>query len=228
MAKNEARRQKQLAKKKAKRQEKRTTIARETSKDPTLRFANAAEWPVIEALVAESINSEGIGQVCVARGMPGGGVACGIYLVDMMCLGVKGAFYRITSEFDYRDLVMNMSRSSRMDKVAPEYAVKLVLSSVIYARSFGFPPHADFRSARLLLAGIDPQACATEFEFGENGKPLYIRGPNESLARAHAIAHQVANAGGHFVIPQKADMMLGDDDFSDDDFESEGLLPDSR
>ena len=55
MGSNEARRQKQLAKKKAKRNDKRAQIARETSKDPTIRLAGASDWPIMEAYVAASI-----------------------------------------------------------------------------------------------------------------------------------------------------------------------------
>ena len=51
MSKNEARRQKQLAKKKSKRDDKRTQIARQTSDNPLIRLASAESWPIVASLV---------------------------------------------------------------------------------------------------------------------------------------------------------------------------------
>src|SRR5437899_410778 len=72
MANSEARRQKQLAKKKAKRQEKRDYLARRNSDDPTIQLANATHWPVVDALVPEDLWHRGMGQVVIARRHPDG------------------------------------------------------------------------------------------------------------------------------------------------------------
>ena len=58
----------------------------------------------------------------------------------------------------------------------------------------GFPPRLR------LLAGIDPAGCPHEFEYGRDGKPFYMRGPNESLAVARIIAERVTEAGGHYIV----------------------------
>lgn len=69
-----------------------------------------------------------------------------------------------------------------------------------YAQSLGFRPHRDFQDAQLILAGIDPSQCGEEFQFGQNGRPLYIRGPSESPERARLIAHRVDELGGKYVV----------------------------
>jgi hypothetical protein len=76
----------------------------------------------------------------------------------------------------------------------------LVFGAVDYAQSFGLSPHSDFRHARRLLDGIDPTLCADRFEFGQDGKPLYIRGPYESPEKANLIAARINDAGGSVLI----------------------------
>src|SRR5947207_2095573 len=54
---------------------------------------------------------------------------------------------------------------------------------------------------RLWRAGIDPCLCIETFIFGKDGKPLYVRGPNESISHAQSIGRRVAASGGDFFIP---------------------------
>ncbi|MBI1832647.1 MAG: hypothetical protein HYR84_14500, partial [Planctomycetes bacterium] len=60
MSKNEARRQKQLAKKKAKRDAKRVQVARQHSDNPLIRLADAPTWPILAAWAPEDL-SDGMG-----------------------------------------------------------------------------------------------------------------------------------------------------------------------
>ena len=227
MGNREARNQKRLAKHKAKRAEKRTLLARQASTDPAVRLARAADWPIVAALVPERWES-GIGQLVLVRRAPGGLLACGVYLVDLYCLGVKNAFWKLVTKPQLDDLVSRIESHGALQEVSPEHFAKLVLDSAAYARSLGFSPHPDFRAAKMLLDGIDPTQCLTEFEFGKDGKPFYIRGPNETFARAKVIAAKIQAMGGHtlFIMDETSphDMselsgarMMGADSIDDDD-----------
>src|SRR5262249_41868039 len=177
MSKNEARRQKQLAKKKAKRDEKRTQMARQSSDNPLIRLAEAESWPIVDALVPETLWSRGIGQLILTRRLPDGRLALGNFLVDVFCLGVKNAYWKIISEWDFDSLKRKLAERGPLHAATPEQFAKLVLGAVDYAQAIGFPPHPDFRHAKLLLAGIDPSKCTDTFTFGKDGKPFYINGP---------------------------------------------------
>jgi hypothetical protein len=98
---------------------------------------------------------------------------------------------------EYARMLQKLSHIARMDPVAPDYFAKLVQDAVEYARGIGFFPHPDFGPAGTLLAGIDTSACTERFEFGKDGKPFYVQGPNDSNAKAAAIAARVRAAGGH-------------------------------
>jgi hypothetical protein len=222
--KHGARQQKKIAKQKAKRQAKRTLLARRTSNDPTIRLQRVQNWPVLEAHVSAELWDERIGYAVLARQEPEGGVVFASYLVDILCLGVKDTFWRAGTLGDYREMVEEMDRIQSMRPISPPCLAQLVVGAVEFAESFGFPPHPDYRHSSHLLDGIDPSACRETYEFGdENGRPLYMQGPNETTAQAMAIAQRVQEVGGHFTlaIPGDDEDDLAAPELDSDDEEGE-------
>jgi hypothetical protein len=195
-----ARQQKKIAKLKAKRAQKRSSLFRRTSKDPTIRLREVAKWPVVQALVASDLWKDGIGSLAIARQESEDGLVFAVFLVDVYCLGVKDAFWRAGTPGEFNELLERMEKNQAMRPITPGCLVKIVQGAVAYAQSFGFAPHPDYRHAAKLLEGIDPAACQQKFTFGRDGKPLYIQGPNESRAQAEAIMQRIAAAGGHYVV----------------------------
>jgi len=57
-------------------------------------------------------------------------------------------------------------------------------------------PHADYRIARLIFGDIEPNACPVRFTFGQNGKPFYIDGPNDTPAIKRRILNQLERRCG--------------------------------
>lgn len=228
MSQHGRRAQKKLAKQKAKRAERRAHGGRPADAWMAAVLSSAGAWPVVEALVPAGLWDKGIGNLVIARRTPDGRFAVASYLVDAFCLGVKDAFCDVMTPIRYQAMLAEINRSDRLAPVPPERFAKLVLEAVEYARRIGFYPHPDFNAARLLLAGIDPTACTEVFEFGRDGKPLYIQGPNDSHVRAAAIAARVRAAGGHFVVVAgnpSAFRSAGADEFepeSDEDEDSIG------
>jgi hypothetical protein len=124
----------------------------------------------------------------------------GVYLVDVFCLGVKDALWKDLSEAEYRTLLGKLTVNGGPQRpIAPERFAKLVYCAADYAQSLGIAPHPDFHTTRHLMDGIDPSLCADEFEFGQNGRPLYIEGPNDSPAIARMLAGRVNPGGGDFL-----------------------------
>lgn len=200
MGKSEARRQKQLARHKAKRTEKRENAARGSVSAADLHIDSCADWPVTDALVTSRIWENGVGELNIGRLSPRGVVCLGCFLVDTQCLGVKNAFATVMSLTRYREVVAQRKATMSLVPCSPEYLSKLVHCAADYAQSLGFPPHPDFADARRVLDGIDPSRCGDQFAFGRNGKPFYIRGPGESPHEADRIARRVAQLGGKSLV----------------------------
>jgi hypothetical protein len=215
-----AREQKKAAKQKAKRNARRKQLARASSPDPTVRLKHAEDWPIVACLVPEELWVSGLGQMILARRLPDGQVAVAAFLVDEFCLGIKNAFWQVGTAGQLNEAIERIEEHGPLWKASPEYFSKLVHCAADYAQELGFAPHRDFRHARLLLAGIDPSRCREEFEFGQNGRPLYIQGPGESPDKVRSIIARVQAAGGHFI----ARAMVGsdptfefEDEYEDDD-----------
>ncbi len=224
MAKNHgARQQKRTAKQKAKRAAKRSAAFRQSTKDPTIRLQQASKWPVVQALVAAEIWKRGIGYLAIAREESPGRLVFGVFLVDVHCLGVKDAFWRDGTLEEFDEVIRRMGKQLTMSAISPACLAKIVNGAVEYAQSFGFPPHDDFHHAAMLLDGIDTSTCTREFTYGRDGKPFYVRGPNESYARAEAISQCIQRAGGHYLVGVHADELdeLSDVDDEFDAFDSE-------
>jgi hypothetical protein len=222
-----AREQKRLAKQKAKREIKRRQLARSNSPDPTVRLKAADRWPIVASLVPENLWDLGLGNLLIARRTPDGQLACANFLVDVFCLGVKDATWLIVGPGQFNEIRGRLNERGRFKEVTPEHFAKLVYCAADFGQSLGFPPHRDFRHAQKLLAGIDPSQCPDDFEFGQEGRPVYIRGPFESMDDARIIAARVRAIGGDYVVPLRPseagfELMAGVEDMDHDAADEDG------
>ena len=64
-----------------------------------------------------------------------------------------------------------------------------------YAGKAGFKPHPDYLKAKKLLNGI-PIDENQKFDFGRDGKPLYIQGPHETQADVRRIMKTLEQNNG--------------------------------
>ena len=227
MAIDPKKRQKKLAKQKAKRKEKALSHRRsQQGKTPLfvpLEFELGSNAPILECLMTEEIFNAGIGQVIVSRATGSGMVAAGIFLVDIYCLGVKNAFPMLQPRTVYENTMAQMDLNSPLVQIEPACAKKLIKEAIDYARDLGFEPHEDYRVARKVLQDIDTALCQEQFTFGKDGKPFFMSGPNDSPQRSRQIVETLERrcgvGGYHYLVGLGPDMQLmGNDDDSDEDY----------
>ena len=225
MATKDQRRQKKLERKKAKRKVVHKELARQKQGGMAAEFARIASAPIVDCLVADSLWEQGMGMVLLSRELRNGQVAFANFLVDAYCLGVKDVHAEIRSKPSYRDDIRGwlLERGS-YQAVSPSHLRKLVESAVEYALDLGFSPHKDYRIGKELFGNIDASACDTEFEFGRDGKPCFIAGPNDTPERSLRIVNILNERGGpdnfHYMVgisPSHSLMMAGDSDVIDAD-----------
>ena len=140
----------------------------------------AAAAPLRACLVQDSVFQSGVGMVFLARKIGAGDLALGGFLVDAYCLGVKDAMFQELDEGEMEELLDGAAATSPLAPVDPPYARKLLRDDAAYARSLGLPPHPDYASVELLFGDVAADACDVEFEFGHEGRSLYVPGPTES------------------------------------------------
>ena len=189
MATNPGKRQKQLARKKSKRKAKRVVIAH-TGGSATLVQA-AARAPVERCLVPQELFEVGIGSIFLSRRLGDGTLVTVAFLVDTYCLGVKDAF---VMDVPMQDLDQRLATQPQTYVDIPiACARKLVHGAVAFARDLGLPPHSDYAKFEKLFGDADPMACEQVFEYGRDGRPQYIPGPNDSPQLMQRVARVLGN-----------------------------------
>ena len=197
MAKDPRKRQKQQERRAAKRQAKHRQLARVKSAGLPERLSTAVQYPVLHSWVTNDLWTGGLGWVCLSRQLPNGQVAYAVFLVDRYCLGVKNAMAGIVGRFTYdNQIVRKMRREASAKELTPAAARKLVEGAVAYAHALGLPPHPDYQTARLLFGDIDPAESTDEFEFGKDGKPFFVAGPNDTPDRCRRILRALEQSHG--------------------------------
>jgi len=198
MAISEKQRQKKLAKKNRKR--KLTKSLLNIADQQKLSSSSYAGFPIHECFVPNTLFEIGIGYVIVTRKTPTGLIAISAFVVDVYCLGVKNALFKVSNEFEYENTIkpqlMGSNEETEFENIHQNCARKLVEGAVLYAEELGFPPHRDYKQAQKLFGDIDVNSCPVKYTYGKDGKPLYIRGPNESTSQAKQIVDKLSRKCG--------------------------------
>lgn len=174
------------------------------------QIAAFATAPIHECIVPGNLFEVGIGNIIVSRQRPNGQLGVAFFLVDVFCLGVKNAFFQVMFEAEY-NYKLQSQQEHRPQRVEPAYARKLVEDAVGYAKSLGLSPHADYRTAQQIFGDINAEDCSTSFEFGQDGKPFYVSGPNDTQAKSKRIVDTLAKSCG----PDGFHYMVALDPFGD-------------
>jgi len=178
----------------------------------------ARTLPIFECVINDDWQTSGLCNIIVARQHKTGNVTIGIYLIDMYCLGVKGAQFDFNLYLDeYEDI------KSRFSGDVCDYVLahNIIFGAIAYAEDYGFKPHKDFETARFILDEDDEDVPLMELEFGLNGKPHYVSGPyDDSVKINNILAILERTAGeGNFTFTNLGSMF---DDMDDEDFDDDG------
>jgi hypothetical protein len=218
MALDARRKQKKAEKRRSKEKAKRKELARRRSDDMGQRLARVAAAPILHCCVTQSLWDEGIGQVLVSRELDSGMVAFSVFLIDRYCLGVKNVYCGFMARGEYFErLYEQIAASDDLVRLMPAAARKLVEEAAAYAAGLGLSAHGDYARARHIFGAADPAASDRDFEFGKDGKPLFISGPHDSPGRCQSIIgilSERVGLGNFDYVVQVSDLSLigpGDD-----------------
>ena len=161
----------------------------------------ARELPFHESFINHNWEFKGLASIFLSKKMPGGNYIVGVYLVDIFCLGIKNTFYNFNlSQFDYQEFYEKFNEKEGLITLDLETIHNIIYGAVDYAEDLGFKPQADFKLTEYILnpdlisGGID------EIEFGRDGKPFFIVGPDDNINRIIATLNRAVGEGNYDVL----------------------------
>ncbi|NIA06579.1 MAG: hypothetical protein GWP14_02910 [Actinobacteria bacterium] len=198
MAGNESRRQQRLMKKRRKDKLRRNARAHthlSGTASERKHILEARSYPIRECLIGPGWRERGLAHILLSRTQPDGRIVAGAYLVDTFCLGLKNTFARANlSEWTYEaELRDPIYEKQGLEPCAIDLAHTIIYGAIDYARQFGFYPQRDFELYRYVLEERDSLVLRDDVEFGKDGKPLYISGPDDNVRK---ITRQLENVAG--------------------------------
>ena len=144
-----------------------------------VRVQRAADLPIQACFLTEALFDGGMGTLVLARGLTPDRVALSSYLLDTFCLGIKDVTFETVGGEYFQFYMDATDRVSPLIEVDPAYARKLLRDLAAWSRSLGFAPHRDFATVERIFGDVNADASDAVFQFGRDGKPLYIPGPND-------------------------------------------------
>lgn len=188
MAINQKRRQKKLMKKRQKdktRKKKQAASAPFTLLSAKKKILAARNLPVYECLVDPSWKERGMAQIIISRQQPDGDLVFGVYLVDIFCLGLKNTFCNADfSMWKYKTELRERFYGNEGPVDCPlSLAHNIIYGAIEFAAQFGFKPNKDFKLSQYVLEDKNSVEPCDDVEFGKDGQPFYITGPEDNVDR---------------------------------------------
>ncbi len=146
------------------------------------RVRNARNYPVHECLINQSWQNKGLVTILLSRKQPDYNIVFGVYLVDIFCLGLKNTYCNAdfsSSEYE-RNVKGKIAQQEFLVDCPISLAHQIIYGAIDYASKLGFKPQKDFKLSRYLLERRDRFGEHTSIEFGKDGKPFYMAGPDDN------------------------------------------------
>ncbi|MDP2753542.1 MAG: hypothetical protein Q8P40_04045 [Nitrospirota bacterium] len=163
----------------------------------------AKQFPIYECLINEDWQDKGLAHILLSRKQLNNELIIGVFLVDIYCLGLKNTFCNANISLEeYERLKFRISQESSLVTCDPILANRIIYGAIEYARKLGFEPQKDFRLSQFTLDESSDANLSYDVEFGKDGKPLYIAGPNDNVD--HVIKQLSKNVGDgnfHYLLP---------------------------
>jgi hypothetical protein len=144
------------------------------------RALRAAGAPIQHCFLAEAVFDIGIGTLVLARGATPHHVVLSSFLIDVFCLGIKDVMFEAVESEVFEQYMDATDAGSPMVAIDPSYARKLLRDLAAWSLSIGFEPHRDFAAVERVFGDVSANANDAVFQFGRDGKPVYIPGPNDT------------------------------------------------
>lgn len=186
MAIDQKRRQRKLMKKRRKdkaRKKRQGASVPYTLLSVRRKILTSRELPICECLINPSWKEDGFATILLSRRQYDGSIVYGVYLVDILCLGLKNTFCDAdTPQAMYeRKIRSSINPKEELVECSIGLAHHIIYGAIEFAAQFGFAPQEDFELSQYVLEDINSIEPCEDIEFGKDGKPFYVSGPYDDV-----------------------------------------------
>ncbi len=176
----------------------------------------ARKLPIYKCFVNSDWSISKMANVFVLRKHVNGNITAGIYLVDLLCLGIKDTFFVFNEN---ENIFLERYESMGVELLEIDYttAHNIIFAGHDFAMEYEIPPHKDFALTKMILEEDNDDIPLIDIEVGApDGKPhLMVYQAGEFI---QALAKLKKNAGeGNYYYTVRENDFDEDDDEEDDD-----------
>ena len=188
MAKSDRSRQQRLMKKRRKdklRHKERAGLYVSGAELERKRILEARGYPIHECVIGGGWREQDLCQILLSRVQADGLLVAGVYLVDLLCLGLKNTFAcaNLTQSAYDSKLRGPIQETQGLEPCDLDLAHTIIYGAIDYAAQFGFQPQRDFKLSHHILAERGSLPVREDVEFGKDGKPLFVSGPHDNVPK---------------------------------------------
>jgi len=158
----------------------------------------ARSLPIYKAYVNKDWEEGKMAQVIVMRRHVNGNITAGVYLVDLLCLGVKDTmfiFNETQAEIEER---FGDEFKSMFEEVDYNLAHNIVYAGHDFAMDYEIKPHADFAVTKFVLEEDNDEIPLIEVEVGTDDKPHLMVAQAGQYSDALAKLKKIAGEGNYY------------------------------
>ena len=152
----------------------------------------------------------GEGYVVVSRLHTGDKISFACYLVDTYCIGVKDSMYKLRTEkeeFDY--MLESLSKTSELEECSYEEAHNIVYGAVDFAEEIDIAPDDSFKLTKYMLEEDTEDVPLIEYEFGKDGKHFLVATDQYNASKYLPKLKQAYGNDFKYIVPENS--WIGDD-----------------
>lgn len=152
----------------------------------------------------------GEGYVVVSRLHTGGKISFACYLVDTYCIGVKDSMYKLRTEkeeFDY--ILESLSKTNELEECSYEEAHNIVYGAVDFAEEIDIAPDDSFKLTKYMLEEDTEDVPLIEYEFGKDGRHFLVATDQYNASKYLPKLKQAYGNDFKYIVPENS--WIGDD-----------------
>jgi hypothetical protein len=161
----------------------------------------ARKLPIYKCWVNKDWKRVSTATVIISRKHVSGNLTLGIYIVDLLCLGVGETWYKYNiPEIKLTEMITDAGANKlRFVEIPYKLAHNIIYSAVEYAEKYGLHPVATFtRVSQYILEPDTEDIPLMHIHCGdEKGKPIYVQASVEKTARQKQILYNLRQTAGY-------------------------------